>query len=87
MANIGGFSGLWAYPGKEARKGYPSRQISVLSLMCVTEGLLLFLMVYYHRYNRKKEAIVDEHPEMAKDTSIGFRDLTDNVNIMFRYSY
>jgi MFS transporter, ACS family, DAL5 transporter family protein len=44
------------------------------------------LRVYYRRCNEKKKALVVEHPEVTNDPTIGFRDLTDKENLMFRYS-
>lgn len=42
---------------------------------------------HYRRCNQAKIALTAEHPEAANDSTIGFRDLTDQENIMFRYSY
>ena len=44
------------------------------------------LRVYYRWCNKKKASLVVEHPEVANDPTIGFRDLTDKENLMFRYS-
>ncbi|PMD31885.1 MFS general substrate transporter [Hyaloscypha variabilis F] len=86
FANIGGFCGPFAYPGSEAEEGYPTGQITVLCLMCISEALFIVLLVYYRWCNKKKVALVAQHPEVANDPAIGFRDLTDKENLMFRYS-
>lgn len=44
MANVGGLCGPFAYPGAESAIGYPTGQITVLSLMCICMALLLVLM-------------------------------------------
>ena len=44
FANIGGVCGPFAYPGREAKVGYPTGQITVLSLMCICQSLFLVLM-------------------------------------------
>lgn len=38
LSQLGSFSGPWAYHGDEAARGYPTRQISTLCLLCVSEG-------------------------------------------------
>ena len=43
FANLGGFCGPWAYKGDEKAKGYPTGQISALSLLCGSEAAFLFL--------------------------------------------
>ncbi|KAE8449528.1 hypothetical protein EG329_008137 [Mollisiaceae sp. DMI_Dod_QoI] len=87
FANIGGFCGPFAYPGSEAERGYPTGQITVLSLMCICEALFLLLLFHYRQSNAKKVVLSAEYPEMINDFSIGFQDLTDKENVMFRYSY
>jgi ACS family allantoate permease-like MFS transporter len=47
FGNIGAFCGPFAYPGSEAEEGYPTGQITVLSLMCISEALLLLLLYVY----------------------------------------
>ena len=44
MANLGGFCGPFAYPGSESKIGYPTGQITVLSMMCICEALFLVLL-------------------------------------------
>lgn len=36
VANLGSFSGPWAYKGDQATSGYPDGQIASLSLMCAS---------------------------------------------------
>ena len=43
LANLGGFAGPWAYKGNEAKRGYPTGQITTLSLLCVCEGVFAIL--------------------------------------------
>ncbi|OQV02701.1 hypothetical protein CLAIMM_07851 [Cladophialophora immunda] len=85
LANLGGFSGPWAYKGDEAARGYPTGQITTLSLLCASEGVFALLWLYYLRCNKKKAPLREEHPELITDPSIAFADMTDQVNPVFRY--
>jgi MFS transporter, ACS family, allantoate permease len=43
LANLGGFSGPWAYKGNEATQGYPTGQITTLSLLSLSAGAFVVL--------------------------------------------
>ena len=43
LANLGGFCGPWAYKGDEAAEGYPTGQITTLSLLSVSVGVFILL--------------------------------------------
>lgn len=43
LANLGGFCGPWAYKGDQKAKGYPTGQITALSLLSVSEAAFAIL--------------------------------------------
>ncbi|KIW73782.1 hypothetical protein PV04_01874 [Phialophora macrospora] len=85
LANLGGFCGPWAYKGNEAAEGYPTGQITTLSLLSASVGVFVLLWLYYLRCNKSKAPLREEHPELITDPSIAFADLTDRVNPVFQY--
>ncbi|KIW09919.1 hypothetical protein PV08_11695 [Exophiala spinifera] len=85
FANCGAFAGPWAYKSDEAARGYPTGQISTLSLLCASAAGFVLLRLHYHRANSKKARLRDEHPEYITDPSIALADLTDKENPIFRY--
>ncbi|KEF57582.1 uncharacterized protein A1O9_05500 [Exophiala aquamarina CBS 119918] len=85
LANLGGFSGPWAYEGNEAARGYPTGQITTLSLLCASVGCFVLLWIHYIRCNKKKAPLREEHPELITDPNVAFADLTDQSNPIFQY--
>ncbi|KAF2162953.1 hypothetical protein M409DRAFT_26805 [Zasmidium cellare ATCC 36951] len=85
LANLGGFSGPWSYHGSEAQQGYPTGQISTLSLLSASEAAFAILWMYYRYKNKGKAALRAERPELVDDPNLSFVDLTDQENPVFNY--
>ncbi|KIW37758.1 hypothetical protein, variant [Exophiala oligosperma] len=85
FANCGAFAGPWAYKSDEATRGYPTGQITTLSLLCASAAGFVVLRLFYHRENLKKAQLREAHPEYITDPSIALADLTDKENPIFQY--
>lgn len=88
-ANAGAWAGPFAYHGSESSRGYPTGQITVLSLMVASVACFAGLRVYYDWFNRRRDLAV-ERGQVGEGEGEGlqaFYDLTERENGAFRYTW
>ncbi|KAF7126013.1 hypothetical protein CNMCM5793_002372 [Aspergillus hiratsukae] len=84
MANLGSFSGPWAYRGSQASIGFRDGQIATVTLMGASIVSYSILWLYYTRCNKKKAALRERRSR--DDPNLAFMDLTDQENPVFYYT-
>ncbi|OQV01840.1 hypothetical protein CLAIMM_07131 [Cladophialophora immunda] len=89
---VAGISGPFAFKGSEASEGYPTGMIILMVTMVAGEISLVALLLYYKRFNRRRD-LAQEAPGAAEALQstitreqAAFLDLTDHENPYFRYA-
>ncbi|OAL26720.1 hypothetical protein AYO22_04073 [Fonsecaea multimorphosa] len=93
ISAVGGITGPFAFKGSEASEGYPTGMIILMVTMAASEVSLMALLLYYKRFNRRRDLAQDApgaanalQSTLTKEQA-AFLDLTDHENPYFRYSY